>query len=80
MAYTNNPKLPQVRMEAVRLLQKGWSNIPYQSLNRLPGQAKPVQRTKIKKMDSYKLSLIISFSSFTISCVFAVFIIIPYYY
>jgi transposase InsO family protein len=25
MAYTNNPKLPQVRMEAVSLLQEGWS-------------------------------------------------------
>ena len=25
MAYTNNPKLPQVRMEAVKLLYKGWS-------------------------------------------------------
>lgn len=25
MAYTNNPHLPQVRMEAVRLVQQGWS-------------------------------------------------------
>lgn len=26
MAYTNNPKLPRVRMEAVKLLRSGWSS------------------------------------------------------
>lgn len=27
MAYTNNPNLPRVRMEAVRLVQNGWSTV-----------------------------------------------------
>jgi len=31
VAYINNPKLPQARMEAVRLLEKDWSKVSFWS-------------------------------------------------